>query len=100
MIPKSKQKQIAKERIETLFNEAKKSSKNNLELANRYVTLARKISMKYKVKIPLGYKRFICKYCYSYLIPGRTLRARVKNKKLIYYCTNCKKIKRYPFSKR
>jgi len=100
MIPKSKQKQIARERIETLFNEANKIFKKNLELANRYVTLARKISMKYKVKIPLEHKRFICKYCYSYLIPGKTLRARVKNKKLIYYCTNCKKIKRYPFSKR
>ncbi|MEK6953212.1 MAG: ribonuclease P protein component 4 [Nanoarchaeota archaeon] len=100
MIQKSKQKQIARERIETLFREAKQTSKKDLGLANRYVTLARKISMKYKVKIPLVYKRFICKYCYYYLIPGKTLRARVKNKKLIYYCTNCKKIKRYPFSKK
>ena len=99
MITKSKQKQIAKERIEILFTQAKQISKKSLLLADRYVTLARKLSMKYKVKIPLKYKRFICKYCYNYLIPGKTLRTRIKNKKLIYYCTNCKKIKHYPVSK-
>ncbi len=99
MLSKSEQKQIAKERINILFKQAKEISKKNLSLANNYINLARKISMRYKVKLPKEYKRFICKYCYSFLVPGKTLRARIKNKKLIYYCSTCKKIKRYPFSK-
>ena len=49
MIPK---KQIAKERIEILFEQAKESFKSSPSLSNRYVTMARKISMKYKVPIP------------------------------------------------
>jgi len=42
MLPKSKQKKIAKERINILFEQAKKIFKKYPNLANRYVTLARK----------------------------------------------------------
>ena len=100
MIPKSKQKQIAKERIEFLFKEAKKISKKDLNLSNRYVALARKISMRQKVKIPKEFKKLFCKHCNKFLAPGKTLIARIKKKKLIYHCLSCNKIIRYPFSRR
>lgn len=96
MVSKQQQKQIAKERIEILFNEAKKAFKNSPILSNRYITLARKISMKLKVSIPKEYKKLFCKKCYNFLQPGKTLRTRIKNKTLIYYCTNCNHIQRYP----
>ncbi|MFH1591992.1 MAG: ribonuclease P protein component 4 [Candidatus Woesearchaeota archaeon] len=99
MIPKKIQKKIASERIEILFKEAKKVSKQNLQLSNRYITLARKISTKLKVRIPKEYKKLFCKNCYKYFLPGKTLRTRTKNKKLIYFCYNCKHITRYPFKK-
>ena len=99
MVSKKTQKNIAKEHLEALFKEAKKISKSNHSLADRYVTLARKISAKSKVRIPKKYKKLFCKKCCKYLIPGKTLRARTKKGKLIYYCLNCKHITRYPFKK-
>lgn len=96
MIAKKQQKQIARERIEILFEQAKKSFKSSPTLSNRHVTLARKISMKLKVPIPKQYKKSFCKKCYKFLQPGKTLRTRIKNKTLIQYCTNCNYTKRYP----
>ncbi len=98
MIPKKEQKRIAAERIEILFHQAKKAFKSSPYLSDRYITLARKISMKYKVPIPKKYKKLFCKKCYKFLQPGKTLKARVKNKTLIYHCSNCGFTKRYPFS--
>ena len=97
MIPKSKQKKIASERIEILLDQAKKTFKKSKSLANRYVFLARKLSMKYKVKIPRELKRLYCKHCYKFLSPKNK---RIKNKTIIYHCPNCKKISRYPFNKK
>ena len=96
MTPKKQQKKIAAERISILFEQAKKTFKESSQLSDRYVVLARKISMKYKVKIPKEYKKLFCKKCYKFLQSGKTLRARTKNKKLIYYCINCNHIQRYP----
>ena len=96
MLSKTQQKKIAKERIEILLEEAKKAFKNAPELSKRYISLARKISMKVKVQIPQEYKKLFCKKCHNFLQPGKTLRARVRNKVLVYYCKNCETIKRYP----
>ena len=43
-----------------------------LEYADRYVYLARRFSMHYKVKIPSAYRIFICKKCKRVLRPGET----------------------------
>ncbi len=90
-------KQIALERIQTLFNEAEKVFKKDPKLANRYVFLARKISMKAKARIPSRLKRRFCKHCYSYLMPGVNVRVRTQRGKVVYYCLNCKKYMRFPY---
>ncbi len=100
MISKNQQKKIAEERIEILFKQAKEIFNENPKLSDRYVSLARKLSMKYKVKIAPQYKKQFCKKCYKFLVPGKTLRTRIKNKVLIYYCKYCDHITRYPFSKK
>lgn len=89
---------IAVERIAVLFQEA--DNTNDPTLADRYVFLARKLSMKYKVKLTSGQKRRFCKHCYCYLKPGRNCRVRLQGRKLIYYCGNCKRQYRIPYSKR
>ena len=71
----------------------------NKSLANRYVTLARKIAMKVKVRIPQQYKRQFCKHCYNYFNKDN-LRVRTKNNKVIYACLSCKKFTRYPIPKK
>ncbi len=92
-----KQREIARERIKVLFKEAKKVFNKNPKLADRYVALARKIAMRYKVRIPPELKRKFCKYCHTYLVPGVNCRVRVQHGKVIYYCMKCKRFIRYPY---
>lgn len=89
----------AKEHIVSLLNQAKKIAKDNPALANRYVTLARKIAMKFKINLTSEQKRLFCPHCYKFLIPGKTSRVRIHNSKLIYSCLRCKKFWRKPLKR-
>ena len=93
-ISKQKQKEIAKERIKTLFEQAADQFPKNKSLANRYVTLARKIAMKVRMRIPQVYKRRFCKHCYKYLQPGVNSRVRTRDGKVIISCFECNKFTR------
>lgn len=95
----AKQRQIALERIKILFEQAKKIFKKDPSLSNRYVSLARKIAMKYKVRIPSNLKKQFCKHCYYYLVPSVNCRVRLQKRKVVYYCLNCKKYMRFPYKK-
>jgi len=91
------QKTIAKRRIDQLFAMAEQYAfSNRLNLADRYVELAREISMRYLVPISREYKRRFCKHCYSYLLPSRNCRIRIHRGRLVIYCHNCKKYTRMP----
>jgi len=94
-----KQRRIALERIEVLFKEADKAFKHNPELSNRYVQLARRIAMKYKVRIRPVLKRRFCKHCYNYLKPGVNCRVRLGEKQVVYYCFGCGRFMRFPYKK-
>jgi ribonuclease P protein subunit RPR2 len=86
---------IANERIELLFEFAERErARGKYDRLDRYVELARKIGMRYNVRIPLKYKRRFCNNCYSYLHPGRTADVRTRSGKLIVHCRNCGKIMR------
>ena len=99
VIPKAKQKEIAKERVQILFKQAEDSFFKNKSLANRYITLARKIAMKVKIRIPLELKRKFCKHCYKFLMPGVNSRVRTRDGKVIISCFECKKFMRIPIKK-
>lgn len=94
-----KQVLIAKERIKELFKQAEKIFDEEPKLADRYVQLARKISMKYKTRIPSELKKRFCKHCYCYLVPGKNCRVRTHEGKVVYYCLSCKKYMRFPYKK-
>ncbi|MBS3126235.1 ribonuclease P [Candidatus Woesearchaeota archaeon] len=98
-IKKSYFQDIAKGRIQILFDEAKKRFSSRPELSNRYVQLARRIAMKYKVKIPSELKKRFCKHCHHYLVPSKNCRVRIRNRKLVYYCIHCRNYMRFPYSK-
>ena len=100
VIPKSKQKEIAKERVKILFQQAKEVFSKDKALAHRYVTLARKIAMKVKIRIPLELKRKYCKHCYKFLMPGVNSRIRTRDGKVIISCLECKKFTRIPIKKK
>ncbi len=99
-ISKAKQKELAKEHIKTYFEKATKVFSENKGLANRYVTLARKIAMKVRMPLPVVYKRKFCKHCYKFLMPNKNARIRVRDKKVIISCLECKKFTRIPLNTR
>ncbi|MBN2142218.1 ribonuclease P [Candidatus Woesearchaeota archaeon] len=94
-----KEKLVAKERIEVLFSLAAEAFWKSRSLCNRYVSLARKIAMKYKVSIRPELKRRFCKHCYKYLMPGVNVRVRTTEGHVTYYCLECKKFMRFPYKK-
>ncbi|MFH1638407.1 MAG: ribonuclease P [Candidatus Woesearchaeota archaeon] len=89
-----KQKKIAKERIDILFSKADESSSK--KLADRYVAMARRIAMRVNLRLPSRLKRKFCRHCGCYFIPGKNLRVRTRDGKLVYYCLECKKFWRMP----
>ena len=89
---------IAGERIDILFDLAEEEAlAHNLHRANRYVELARKIGMRYNVRIPRRYRRSYCKHCHSYLVPSINSRVRLRGKRTVIFCENCGDYMRMPF---
>ncbi|NQV91071.1 ribonuclease P [Candidatus Woesearchaeota archaeon] len=99
-ISKKQQKEIAKERIKTLFSQAQEVFSKNKSLAHRYVTLARKLAMKVRIRMPIEYKRKYCKHCYKYLVSGVNSRTRTRDGKVIISCLECKTFMRIPIKKK
>lgn len=88
---------MAEQRIGRLFRLAQDIYPKSPELANRYVDIARRISMRHRVSIPREFKRRICKECGSFLVPGENCRIRIDGKNIIITCLKCGAIKRYPY---
>ena len=86
----TKQVEIARKRISFLFREASSVFKNNPALADSHVKTARKLAMKFKIKLSSQMKRKFCKNCYRLLVPGINTRVRLHKHRLIYYCQNCR----------
>ena len=82
-------KQIAKQRIHLLFQQAEEVRRENPQLASRYVTVARKIAMAAKIRLPPEYKRRICKNCNALLVPGENCRVRVKQRREPHVVVTC-----------
>lgn len=89
----------AREQIEFLIEKAGEVFKKDSALADRYVEIARSISMKFKVRIKPSLQRRFCKHCYCYLMPGENCRVRTRDGKVVYYCRNCKKYMRFVIGK-
>ncbi len=96
-------KQIARQRIEILFNQAKKTAHTNPKLAREYVLSARKIAMAAKIRLPLQFRRQTCKECNSFFVHGVNVRVRVKQKRephVVVTCLNCGNQTRYMLKKK
>ena len=85
-------KHIARQRIQILFEEAKKTAKSDPELAAKYVKSARRIAMAAKIRLPLEFRRQTCKNCNVLLVHGSNCRVRIKQKReshVVVTCLNC-----------
>jgi len=95
---KGQERRIAGERIETLFGLAEQEgSRGNLARADRYVELARRIGMRYNVRLPSKFKRRVCRVCHSYLLPPKTARVRIGKSRLVTTCLKCGAVMRFPY---
>ena len=96
-------KQIASQRVTTLFRLAKKTFKEDPQLAQRYVTLARKIAMAAKIRLPRQYRLQVCRHCKSFIQAGANSRIRIQQQRephIVITCLNCGKHMRIPLRKR
>jgi len=96
-------KQIARQRVQALFERADALSKSNPVLSTRYVVTARKIAMAAKIRLPIEFRRRTCKRCNSFLVHGENCRVRVRQKRephVVITCLNCGNQTRIPLRKR
>jgi len=90
--------QIASERIASLFALAEKEAAGKLpELASRYVDLARRIGMRYNVRLLPEYAELYCRGCSSYWVEGRTVRTRLRGGLRVRTCLRCGRERRVPY---
>ena len=92
MKQQSNVKQIARQRIEILFEQAKKVGRTDSKLAAQYVLSARKIAMAAKTRLPVEFRRETCKECNSLFVHGVNCRVRIKQKRephVVVTCLNC-----------
>ena len=86
---------IAKERMEILLKLAKKEARKTPERSRRYALLARKIGMRYNVRLPAEWKRVFCKSCGTLLKPGLAASKPARNGATFIKCGKCNRIYKY-----
>jgi ribonuclease P protein subunit RPR2 len=81
---------IARERLTGLFQLAEQeSARGHGELADRYVTLARRIGMRYNVRLPREFRELYCRRCSAFWVEGRTVKTRLRGGRRVRTCLRC-----------
>ena len=89
-------KEIAKERIGLLIANALEVRENE-KLAHDQAMLAKKIAMRYRLKLPYHIRQLYCKKCKYFIIPGRNARVRIgrsNTKAVRITCMKCNHVYR------
>lgn len=94
------EEEIARERIDILFEQAAEQYEESHERADRYVELARRIAMKYTLSLPRKYRMKFCSDCGRYLVPGNNAAVRLNSEKEVktIRCEGCGAVMRFPYS--
>ena len=87
----------AENHVKELLNEADGVFSRDKGLANRYAEMAKKLILKFKLKLPNSLKKRICKHCHCFLKPGSNCRVRLGKAMMIYYCLDCKHHMRFKY---
>ena len=65
------------ERMQILVDNAISNSRTDPELSQRQASIARRISSKYKIRMPYYLRMVFCKKCKSFIAPGINSRIRL-----------------------
>ena len=96
-------KRIAMHRIQRLFSLANEVFQDDHSLAQRYVDVARKIAMAARVRLPIEYRRQVCRHCKTFILLGVNCRVRIKQRRephVVITCLNCGKQMRIPLRRK
>jgi len=86
---------IARERISTLFALAEvEATHGHPELADRYVTIARRVGTRYNVRLLPEYRELYCRGCSAFWVEGRTVRTRLRSGRRVRTCLRCGRARR------
>jgi ribonuclease P protein subunit RPR2 len=83
-------KEIARERIDILVRSALREKDE--AIAARQAQQAKKIAMRFRVRLPYGARQLFCKKCKAFVVPGRSARVRVgraKTRAVRITCLRC-----------
>jgi ribonuclease P protein subunit RPR2 len=70
-------RQIALERMQILIKNAISNARTNPKLAQRQASLAKKLSTKYRIRMPYDIRINFCKKCKKFIAPGVDARIRI-----------------------
>ena len=88
---------IAGERIADLFALAEREAvASHGDLAHRYVVIARKVGMRYNVRLLREYRELYCRTCSVFWVEGRTVRTRLRSGRRVRTCLACGRERRTP----
>ena len=65
------------ERMQILIDNAISNARTDPELSQRQASIARRISSKYKIRMPYNLRMVFCKKCKSFIAPGVNSRIRL-----------------------
>ena len=65
------------ERMQILIDSAISNARTDPDLSQRHASLARRISTKYKIRMPYYLRMVFCKKCKSFIAPGINSRIRL-----------------------
>ena len=65
------------ERMQILIDNAITNARSDPELSERQASIARRISTKYKIRMPYYLRMVFCKKCKSFIAPGVNSRIRL-----------------------
>jgi len=68
---------IAMERMQILIDSAISNARTDPDLSQRHASLARRISTKYKIRMPYHLRMVFCKKCKLFIAPGLNSRIRL-----------------------
>jgi len=96
-IPRREARSIATERIEILFGLSElETRRGKPERAKRYLDLALRIGMRYKISVSRWKMKF-CPECRSYYQFPKTASIRLRRGRIIVTCSSCGNVSRYPY---
>ncbi|MDE1726049.1 MAG: RNase P subunit [Thaumarchaeota archaeon] len=74
---KARLRDIVLERMQILIQNALSNARLDPEIAQRQASLAKRLSTKYRIRMPYELRMNFCKKCKKFIVPGFTARVRL-----------------------